>query len=171
MSNLIILIGAPGSGKTYVAEKFSAEHDYTHINSDTVRAKYFGPPEYTEEERERVYAKIYHVIDETLSAGKNVIFDGNLLTNEVRFKALNHYQNMGIKVLFVFLNISSEIAMERALARKTSGSGLYNKMPATWAKSMHKTFEQPDIRLPQVAITNTDNYANVDALIMSAISV
>jgi predicted kinase len=165
------MLGAPGSGKTYIAEKFAREHKFTHINSDSVRAQYFGLPEYTVEERERVYAKIYQVIDEALITGNDVIFDSNLLTNKVRFEALNHYQSMGVKVLFVFLNISSETAMKQALSRKTSDSGLYNKMPASWAKSMHKTFEQPDIKLPQVIITNTDNYANIDKLIMSTISV
>ena len=163
---LIILIGAPGSGKTHVAEQFSAQNDFVHINSDSVRAKYFPNPQFTAEERARVYVKIYEVIDKTLAESNNVVFDGNLLTNNDRFEALEHYQKMGAKVLFVFLDIPREIAIERALSRKTSDDGLYNEMPEERALRMHDTFEAPDPKLPQVIITNADNYAEVNQTIL-----
>lgn len=166
---LIILVGAPGSGKTYVAEQFSRHNNFVHVNSDSVRADFIPEPTFTAEERERVYVKIHQVVSQRLLEGKNVIFDGNLLTNEARFEALSKYHDMGVRVLFAFLDIPSKIAITRALSRETSHDGLYNAMPEERAVRMHKTFEKPDPKLPQVVITDTDNYQAVEAALLNAL--
>ncbi len=166
---LIILMGAPGSGKTHLAEKFSEANNYVHINSDSVRADFIVNPNFTAEEREQVYIKIHQVISGQLTKGNNVIFDGNLLTNVARFEALTHYSTMGIKVLFVFLNVPREIAIKRALSRKSSDDNLYNAMPEERAVRMHETFESPDSKLPQIVITNVDDYAYVENQIIDGL--
>jgi len=166
---LVIMVGPPGSGKTYIAAQFASKNRFVHVNSDLVRAKYFLNPQFTSEERARVYVKIQEVISEQLAQGHNVVFDGNLLTSDARFEALEHYQKLGADVLFVHLDIPREVAIQRALSRTTSRDGLYNAMPEERATRMHDTFERLDPSLPQVVITSTDEYDVVDAQVLNAL--
>lgn len=168
-SILLILTGPPGSGKTHIAEQFSKANGYTHINSDSVRANYFPNPDFSLEERERVYAKIHEVITLALTNGENVLFDGNLLTNADRLAALKRYTSLGARVLFVFLDVPRQKAIRQALLRQTSDDGLYNAMPKERAYRMHEIFEKPSSSLPQVVVKNTDNFSGVNRTILNSL--
>ncbi len=151
---LLILVGPPGSGKTHFAERFSQQHGFLHINSDQVRMKYFVDPTFTPEERIKVYAKMNDLISEALRKGKNVIFDGNLITNDDREEALNLFDPLG-QVLFVYLDTPKEIALERAVTRKLTDDKLYKPMPMERVKKMHERFESLDTsRLPGLVVSS-----------------
>ena len=167
---LLIMIGAPGSGKSHIAEQFAKKNDYIHINSDSVRAQYFPNPNYSEDERKQVYIKIHELVTDILKRGSNVILDGNLLTNSDRIKALDHYKKLNSNVKFVFLDVPSEIAIRRAVSRRTSGSGMYNTMPLSRAEEMHRVFERPITQLPLVVIKDTDDFDQVNTAILSCLA-
>ncbi len=165
---LLILLGPPGSGKTYLAERLFKQSDFVHINSDSVRAQYFTNPKFTADERARVYLKIKELITNTLQTGRSVVFDGNLLTNADRKEACDYYtQEVEAKVLFVFLDIPKDIALEQAISRKSSGDNLYNAMPAERAIRMHETFQPIDTTLPHITITDLNNTYEIELKIGS----
>jgi len=165
---LLIIVGAPGSGKTYLAERLFKNSNFLHVNSDNVRAQYFANPQFTPEERARVYIKIKELITNKLQSGRNVIFDGNLLTNSDRQEALHYYtKEIGAEVLFVFLDIAKDVAIKQAISRKSSDDNLYNEMPAERAIGMHETFQRINTSLPHITTTTLDDITAIELHIKS----
>ncbi len=155
---LLILLGPPGSGKSYFAERFVKSEDYVHVNSDQVRMKYFKNHTFSPSERTRVYDKIFDVVKEELNLGKNVVLDCNLLTNSERYAVWNEFEPAH-DVLFIFFEVPPEIALERAIHRKDSKDKLYKPLDEQRAKSLHQRFEKIDMQLPHVMLNGLVEYS------------
>lgn len=70
----ILIMGLPGAGKTYLAEKLFPLLDAEHLNADAVRTKY-DDWDFSEEGRERQAKRMYDLAEEHLKQGKHVVAD------------------------------------------------------------------------------------------------
>src|SRR5918992_1620527 len=75
-SALVIMVGAPGSGKSYLARTLSEALGAVLIQTDAVRKELFPDPRYTPGEASTVYAECHRRIAAALGRGACVIFDG-----------------------------------------------------------------------------------------------
>lgn len=155
---VLVLVGLPGSGKTTFAQKFAQKHSFIHINSDHTRRSYFPNPSLKPEERKKVYQKMFDLTIECLKRGENVIFDGNLITNTERKKALSIFDGKA-KVFFIIFEVPVNVALNKALGRQKDDTGFYKPMRKNLAQKMHSQFEKIDESLPHVTI---DGYASFD---------
>jgi predicted kinase len=155
---LFILVGPPGSGKTYFSRKFAENNNFVRINSDDVREAMYTQPTYSPEERADVYREMNKGAIDNLKAGKQVIFDGNLLTNAERFQALQQFQQYG-DTLFVTLQTTKDEALRRAMERSNMGDPDY----AANIQNMHQAFEPLDPKLPSITITSA-SYPEMERL-------
>jgi len=158
--SLLILVGPPGSGKTYFSKEFAANNNFVRINSDDVRESMYAQPIFSPEERLAVYKEMNKRVVNYLQEEKNVIFDGNLLTNAERFRALKQFQEYG-DVLFVTLQTGPGEALKRAMERSNMGDPNY----AANIQNMHQTFEPIDPRLPSVSVTS-GSYPEMERLVL-----
>jgi predicted kinase len=90
MSELIIVAGEPGVGKSFVAKEIAKKRErdedtvepYIRINSDEVRKELFNSPDYSRKESELTYNKMFLGALQLLSSNKNVILDATFSVRE-----------------------------------------------------------------------------------------
>ena len=80
---MIMMIGLPGSGKSYEAATIAKELDAVIVASDDIREKHFAGT-YSSAENVCVFQKVHKTIKQNLLQGKSVIFDATNLGSRKR---------------------------------------------------------------------------------------
>ena len=162
MSKLIILVGIPGSGKSWVAEEiknefliFGEEDDIKLHSSDAIREELFGDAG-SQENNALVFQTIHKRVKDDLNAGKTVIYDATNITRKSRRSVIALAgADTFIECHIVWAPI--EVCIQRDAARsRTVGSQVIDKMLRRW--------QTPDIRegFDEIIIHNTyDDFDNV----------
>jgi len=75
MSRLIMVMGLPGSGKTYFARAIANEISALHFNSDIIRKKLSKHPVYSSAAKNSVYQALFDRVSQALKKGHTVVVD------------------------------------------------------------------------------------------------
>lgn len=86
MAHVVVLVGAPGSGKdTWALEEATSPHndsDYEIVSSDDIRLELFG--EYAQDKNDVVFNEMLVRTKELLTEGKNVIYNATNINRKRR---------------------------------------------------------------------------------------
>ena len=77
-STLVMLMGYPGSGKSYTANNLASLLGMAHISSDKIREKLFPKPTYTPAEHRTVVQMMLLMVEQFLEIDESVVFDVSL---------------------------------------------------------------------------------------------
>src|SRR5579859_1631330 len=100
---IIIVLGLPGSGKSYFASRFAKLIHADYINSDRVRKSIFPVRSYSEKEKTSVYNEMLELMRRAIRQGKDLVLDATFYKNDVR-KRFNDEARGDI----VFIEIAAE---------------------------------------------------------------
>lgn len=81
---VIIVLGLPGSGKSYFAERLAKSLHVEYVNSDRLRKELFPKRMYSEEEKQKVYDAMIKKMKETVGQGKNLVLDATFHKKTIR---------------------------------------------------------------------------------------
>lgn len=107
---LYVMIGIPGSGKSYIAHKLAEEGTAVIHSSDDIREELYGDAS-IQGDGAKVFATLHNRVRRDLEEGKNVIYDATNLTFKGRkniFKMFGEYPMAAVYV---------ECSLKTALAR------------------------------------------------------
>lgn len=116
----VILVGLPGSGKSYFAEELASRIPLIVLSSDFTRKLLIKKPVYTQREHDRVFSVLYYLAREYLSQGYSVVFDATNLNKKYRRPLGAIAQETGAVAVNVFLNTPRNTARKR-LKNRLSG--------------------------------------------------
>ena len=111
------MVGAPGSGKSYLARTMSAALGAELIQTDAVRKELFPDPRYTAVEHAAVYAECHRRIGTTLGRGGCVIFDATNLREKRRGTLYRLAERASAKAIIVVAYASDEVIRARLRQR------------------------------------------------------
>lgn len=112
---LIILMGLPGAGKSYLANWLEKKHKAKVLSGEDMAVKMFGTSRCKAGEYSLVYQTIRQQAQKLLKKGFTVVIDGTNLKYEYR-KAI--YEEVGREdTILVYLPIDDKIALERLKKR------------------------------------------------------
>lgn len=137
MPYLFMMLGYPGSGKSYAASWLSTKMHATQLRTDDMRLAMYGQDR-LELHRDRRYTKPLHnavryVINQSLLAGNSVIFDANLNQRRIRAElAEAALARKGIAIV-IHVQVPSLGYAERRVFERAAGGG-------------HQTFEDDFVR-------------------------
>lgn len=87
---LIMMIGAPASGKSTAAKKLAVKYDAVIISTDRLRAEVNGA-EHIQKNWFKIEALLYVRIVEAIKANKNIILDATHYKKEYRAKIIKNF--------------------------------------------------------------------------------
>ena len=91
MNKIIMLIGAPASGKSTAAPKIAAEHQNAVIlSTDKMRAELYGA-EHIQGNWPDIEALLYKRIKNAIKQNKNIILDSTHFKKEYRVKIIKNF--------------------------------------------------------------------------------
>ena len=139
MSVLYIMVGIPGSGKSYIADILAKEINGAVVSRDAIRFSFLNEEDgYFVKEKE-VFKEYVNEIQHHLDNGKSVIADATHLNAPSRIKLLsNLYFTEEDYVVPIVIDTPFEVCFERN-AQRTGRS----RVPDDVLKSMYDSFTDP----------------------------
>lgn len=130
MAHLVMLIGPPGSGKSYLSNALK-EKGYEIQSSDAIREEKFG----SEEDQSKpwiVFNTLHRRLIKGLKASKNEVYDAcntNKSSRKKVFKLLREAEIENVIITGVLMETSKDTCIKRDLAReRTVGSEVIERM-------------------------------------------
>ena len=130
-----MMIGLPGSGKSYVAENLAKKENATIISSDSIRKELFGD-ENIQGDPSKVFNIVKSRVIRRLSLGQNCILDATNISYKRRMGFLNSLKKIECKKKCVLVWAPYEVCLQRNGARE-------RKVPEYVIKRMYKNFDVP----------------------------
>jgi predicted kinase len=114
---IIIVLGLPGSGKTFFATQLAKQLSFMHLNTDIVR-KELNMLTYHEEDRNKVYDRLLELGEEHIENKKNLILDGTFTKKIFRKKVEEKFKKHSQKVFYIEIKADEKIIQERVSKKR-----------------------------------------------------
>ena len=145
---IVIVIGLPGSGKSYFAHRLADKLKADYIGSDQLRKSLFTETIYSEREKLLVYSKMLMEMKQHIRQDKNLVCDATFYRNDIRKQFIDEG---GLQNKIVFIEIqAAEPVIRRRLAQLRADSDanfeVYQKIKAEWEpmQERHLILESAD---------------------------
>ena len=140
MAKLILLMGAPGSGKSTFAKTYVAPND-VYVSRDEIRFSLLKPNEEYFSHEKQVFRKFVGMINKALDEGKTVWADATHLNKASRAKLLIPIQNKSkIDIQIVWLKTSLDECVKRNEKRR----GTRSYVPVDAINDMYRHLVKPE---------------------------
>lgn len=110
---LVVVCGLPGVGKTTVARAVVDRLDAVHVRTDVVRKEILEDPQYTDEEKRRVYEAVFDRAREALESGRPVVVDGTFSKPAYRERSLEMAAEAGVPYRLLKVECDRDVVEER----------------------------------------------------------
>jgi predicted kinase len=117
---LLMMLGHPGSGKSYFAKHLSSEMLAVRLNADHARRIMFPYPEHTSSRDNNpvVFGALNYAAGEILRAGHNVIYDIQHNSRHKRDEGKRIAQEFGARAIIVWIKTPYQVALQRGIERE-----------------------------------------------------
>lgn len=107
---VILVLGLPGSGKSYFASKLAQKIDAEYLNSDQLRKEMFPERTYSESEKAKVYEALLKKMKALIKKEKNVVVDATFHNNKRRAPFISGSKG---KIAFIEVRADETIIQKR----------------------------------------------------------
>lgn len=116
-----MVIGLPGSGKSFFAKRFAEILGAEYISSDLLRIKMGLSGKYLPEQKSLVYRQMAEDTKDVLMKNKSVVLDGTFFQKKYRELIYTIAEEIGIPVFIILVKADENIIKQRLSApRKDS---------------------------------------------------
>jgi predicted kinase len=162
---LVLLIGSPGSGKSFLARLLAERLDAVLLQTDALRRLMFRPRRYSPAEHAAVYAEAHRRLERALRRGQRVVFDATNLNEAKRRVIYRLADQTGARLLPLLTYAPPEVLRARFAAR-AAGTDPGDLSEANW-EVMQKMGRSQPIGRPHLVVNTTLDLDQVLDLIAS----
>ena len=131
---IIIVMGLPGSGKSFFAAQLAAMIQATYINSDQERKKLLAIRTYTEKEKLFVYDTMLEKMKKLINENNNLVLDATFYKHEIRQQFIDEAKG---KTILFFIEVKTSVTIIRERLKKIRPDSdadfeVYKKIKAQW---------------------------------------
>lgn len=113
---LIILMGLPGTGKSYLANYLNEKYSFTILSGENVTHSIFGTEKCSGKQYKEAYEVLRFIATDLLNQGYNIVIDGTNLKYIFREQIYESIDKSVERTLF-YLYTDDELALKRANSR------------------------------------------------------
>jgi predicted kinase len=133
---LYLICGLPGVGKSTVSRELEKLTGAVMLRTDEIRKLIFETPEYTNEEKEKVYEALFRTAESLLRLGKDVILDATFYKESLRKEALSVAKKADVSYMIIEV-VCDEKLMAGIMKRRyrdfsDADYEVYRKVKAQW---------------------------------------
>lgn len=110
---MIIVMGLPGSGKSYFAKRLSDRIGATYIGSDAVRKEMKAMGKYGVEDKNRVYDRMVLLTKNGLSERETIVLDATFFKKRLLKRFISLAQEKGVPHRVFWIVAGEEVIKER----------------------------------------------------------
>jgi predicted kinase len=131
---VVLIMGLPGSGKSFFASRLAEVLHADYISSDRLRRNMFTKITYSAQEKERVYDEMLLHMRQSLKHNKSVVVDATFYKNGIREKFRSEIGESGSMVFIEVIAPESLIKERLMQAREESDADfeIYKMIHAAW---------------------------------------
>lgn len=138
MSALFIMVGCPGSGKSYFLRNLGSVKNSSVVSRDDIRFSLLEDNDKYFDKEDEVFKLFTETIQKELDSGKNVYADATHLTGVSRLKLMNSLNLEGIDIVPIVMNTPLDVCLQRNSLRE----GI-RKVPEKVIRNAYKRFTDP----------------------------
>lgn len=156
---IIMVMGLPGSGKTYFARHLSERLGTPYVGSDQTRKEKHAMGKYSLKDRRNVYEEMLSRMEQHLTSGEPVILDATFYKEDLRLPFAILAKNKGIPLYKLWIEAPIEVIKERVSSRRDDSDAdfaVYQKLSAD--------FEPPS--MPYLKMMSGQD--NLDSMLVEA---
>ena len=153
---LLIMVGAPGTGKSHLVHLLSRKVPLRIVQSDEIRRRIAPHPTYTQDENRRVFGLAHREIHRVLSEGGNAVLDATNLFEGRRRTLYRMAARHGARLLIVRTVAPDEVVAER-LQMRLSGANPSDLSQADWEVYTRMKQEYEEIRMPHITVDTSQD--------------
>lgn len=154
--SLLIMVGLPGAGKSYIVDHVQTRLNCTVIRTDQVRRHVREQPTYTPAEMTYIYEICYGLVDERLGRGERVVFDGSnyLAARRRRLLEVAAWHRSAVAICHV--QASEAVTRQRLRERVQGDGGNGDLSDAGWSVYQWMVEAQEPVAVPHLKLDTTD---------------
>jgi len=142
----IILMGLPGTGKSYLANYLNKKYSFTILSGENITYSIFGTEKCSGNQYGEAYKTLHYLAVDLLKNKYNIVIDGTNLKYEFRKQIYKSINNLSKNIL-IYLYIDDALALRRANSRGED----YNNSKMILSKCSPETFKvfKKQLELPR----------------------
>ena len=133
---MIMLIGIPASGKSYIADYLKNKNTVVH-SSDTLRQELYGD-ENTQEHNADLFVELHRRIKNDLIGGKDVVYDATNISKKRRTAFIEELKNISCEKVCICVMTPYELCLKYNSLRE-------RKVPEEVIKRMYMNWNPPSL--------------------------
>ena len=110
---MVIVMGLPGSGKSYFAHRLSERLNFHYIGSDEVRQDMETMGKYKNEDKQQVYDRMGFLAKKAFQEGKNLILDATFIKENLRQQFVALALNKHSSYCIIWIEATEELIKKR----------------------------------------------------------
>jgi hypothetical protein len=154
---VVLVLGFPGSGKSYFATRLAKVLDADYLNSDRLRKKLFSERFYSKSEKAKIYEVLLKKMQEAIDEEKNLVLDATFHKNQTRKPFITLGKGL---ISFIEVYANEDVIKERLKKHRPYSDAdfsVYQLIKKQW-----KPLQQPHLTLQS---TND----NIESMLQKAI--
>jgi len=123
---IIVVLGLPGSGKSYFASRLSKELQAKYLSSDVIRKQLFSFLEYSKQEKIKVYEVMMKEMIRAIKQSVNIVLDATFYEENLREKFMDTAVSFEERILFVEVWADQKTIQERLKLKRAYSDADYS---------------------------------------------
>ncbi|MBI2936508.1 MAG: ATP-binding protein [Chloroflexi bacterium] len=157
---LIVVVGLPGTGKSYFSRRFAERSPVLVLETDMLRKALFPSPSYGAEESARLFRATHQLLEELLREDIPVLLDATNLVEAHRETLYHIAEQAGAKLILVRTK-APESLVQRRLALRQSSERREDHPDAGWEVYRRMRTTQEPIRRSHYTVDTSGDISPV----------
>ncbi|MEI6229068.1 MAG: AAA family ATPase [Candidatus Saccharibacteria bacterium] len=163
--HIIIMVGIPGSGKSFFAEQFAATFKAPVVSFNILRSELFSAPTFSDNEDSIINQVANYMLGEIFKTGRTIIYEGLANQRNERTEIARKARDAGYDPLFVWVQTEPNSAQKRSI-KPVDGRPAMTSEQFT---SRLKQFSPPHISECAVVISGKHTYNSQLKIVLKSI--